>query len=208
MAHPAFIRRAGRARKRISPPPCNVSTRRSAPGTAGPKQAAARISMRRWSSPGREYRRQAATPRSKARCSGTLQWPPRGNGGFGYDPMFQPDGADKTFGEMTSAEKHAYSHRARALQQFVAASVRWRTILIPPVSASTCIGRSAPRNAPIAISTVTYATAASMRPGTWRAIALKSGPPAALIGPRDCIEHFFRRRHAFADGAGDSRGHS
>ena len=54
---------------------------------------------------------------------GTLQWPPRGVGGFGYDPMFQPDGADKTFGEMAAAEKHAFSHRARALDLFVAASI-------------------------------------------------------------------------------------
>lgn len=54
---------------------------------------------------------------------GTLHWPPRGEGGFGYDPMFQPDGADKTFGEMAAAEKHAFSHRARALDLFVAASV-------------------------------------------------------------------------------------
>src|SRR6056297_245888 len=53
---------------------------------------------------------------------GTLQWPPRGEQGFGYDPMFQPDGATKTFGEMTKSEKHgdgsrsdgALSHRARA----------------------------------------------------------------------------------------------
>lgn len=54
---------------------------------------------------------------------GTLQWPPRGAGGFGYDPMFQPDGADKTFGEMAAAEKHTFSHRARALDLFVAASI-------------------------------------------------------------------------------------
>ncbi|MFT5508622.1 MAG: XTP/dITP diphosphohydrolase [Hyphomicrobiaceae bacterium] len=54
---------------------------------------------------------------------GTLQWPPRGDGGFGYDPMFQPDGADKTFGEMRPEEKHAHSHRARALKLFVKASV-------------------------------------------------------------------------------------
>ena len=54
---------------------------------------------------------------------GTLQWPPRGAGGFGYDPMFQPDGTDKTFGEMVAVEKHAFSHRARALDQFVAASI-------------------------------------------------------------------------------------
>ena len=54
---------------------------------------------------------------------GTLQWPPRGAGGFGYDPMFEPDGADKTFGEMAAAEKHTFSHRARALDLFVAASI-------------------------------------------------------------------------------------
>lgn len=54
---------------------------------------------------------------------GTLQWPRRGADGFGYDPMFQPDGASKTFGEMTSSEKHEHSHRARALRQFIDASV-------------------------------------------------------------------------------------
>ncbi|WGD29294.1 RdgB/HAM1 family non-canonical purine NTP pyrophosphatase [Ancylobacter sp. WKF20] len=52
---------------------------------------------------------------------GTLVWPPRGPAGFGYDPMFQPDGHDRTFGEMSGAEKHGLpplgrglSHRARA----------------------------------------------------------------------------------------------
>lgn len=46
--------------------------------------------------------------------AGTLAWPPRGEHGFGYDPMFRPDGHDRTFGEMSGAEKHALSHRARA----------------------------------------------------------------------------------------------
>jgi XTP/dITP diphosphohydrolase len=57
----------------------------------------------------------------EARVDGTLVWPPRGNAGFGYDPMFLPDGYDRTFGEMTSIEKHGLpplglglSHRARA----------------------------------------------------------------------------------------------
>lgn len=58
---------------------------------------------------------------------GRLVWPPRGLGGFGYDPMFQPDGHEKTFGEMTREEKQGdigdadggLSHRARALVQFV-----------------------------------------------------------------------------------------
>ena len=56
-----------------------------------------------------------------ARADGTLVWPPRGTSGFGYDPMFKPDGFDRTFGEMTSVEKHGLpplglglSHRARA----------------------------------------------------------------------------------------------
>src|SRR6202020_1870333 len=41
-----------------------------------------------------------------ARADGTLVWPPRGSAGFGYDPMFMPDGFSRTFGEMTSIEKH------------------------------------------------------------------------------------------------------
>jgi XTP/dITP diphosphohydrolase len=57
----------------------------------------------------------------EARVDGTLVWPPRGTAGFGYDPMFQPDGHARTFGEMDSIEKHGLpplglglSHRARA----------------------------------------------------------------------------------------------
>lgn len=52
---------------------------------------------------------------------GTLVWPPRGSKGFGYDPMFLPDDASLTFGEMQPDAKHAISHRARAFAQFVAA---------------------------------------------------------------------------------------
>jgi XTP/dITP diphosphohydrolase len=57
----------------------------------------------------------------EGRVDGTLVWPPRGDKGFGYDPMFLPDGHDLTFGEMTSEAKHGLpprglglSHRARA----------------------------------------------------------------------------------------------
>jgi XTP/dITP diphosphohydrolase len=42
---------------------------------------------------------------SKRRVDGTLVWPPRGTAGFGYDPMFLPDGHSRTFGEMTSDRK-------------------------------------------------------------------------------------------------------
>ena len=52
---------------------------------------------------------------------GTLVWPPRGDCGFGYDPMFLPKGHDETFGEMDPARKHAISHRAAAFRQLVAA---------------------------------------------------------------------------------------
>jgi XTP/dITP diphosphohydrolase len=52
---------------------------------------------------------------------GTLVWPPRGDKGFGYDPMFVPTGYDKTFGEFDPAEKHAISHRAEAFRKLVAA---------------------------------------------------------------------------------------
>lgn len=52
---------------------------------------------------------------------GTLVWPPRGDHGFGYDPIFVANGMDKTFGEIDPAEKHAISHRAEAFRQLVAA---------------------------------------------------------------------------------------
>jgi len=52
-------------------------------------------------------------------CEGTIADAPRGEMGFGYDPLFVPEGATKTFAEMESAEKNAVSHRKRALHQFV-----------------------------------------------------------------------------------------
>ena len=55
----------------------------------------------------------------EGRIGGRLVWPPRGEKGFGYDPMFLPDGSDLTFGEMEPAAKHAISHRARAFRQLV-----------------------------------------------------------------------------------------
>ncbi|WP_349679548.1 RdgB/HAM1 family non-canonical purine NTP pyrophosphatase [Hyphomonas sp. UBA3601] len=52
---------------------------------------------------------------------GELTWPPRGNKGFGYDPVFVADGESITFGEMEPALKHAMSHRARAVEKLKAA---------------------------------------------------------------------------------------
>ncbi|SCX05874.1 Non-canonical purine NTP pyrophosphatase [Agrobacterium sp. DSM 25558] len=63
----------------------------------------------------------------RGEIEGTVAWPPRGVSGFGYDPIFQPEGHETTFGEMSAEEKHgwkpgdeqALSHRARAFKTFV-----------------------------------------------------------------------------------------
>jgi len=53
-------------------------------------------------------------------ASGLIVWPPRGEKGFGYDPIFQPAGLTRTFGEMTHEEKLPLTHRARAFEKLVA----------------------------------------------------------------------------------------
>lgn len=63
----------------------------------------------------------------RGEIDGTVVWPPRGSQGFGYDPVFQPEGHAVTFGEMSAEQKHgwkpgqaqALSHRARAFKRFV-----------------------------------------------------------------------------------------
>ncbi|GLR50563.1 RdgB/HAM1 family non-canonical purine NTP pyrophosphatase [Shinella yambaruensis] len=63
----------------------------------------------------------------RGEVEGHVVWPPRGTQGFGYDPVFRPDGYETTFGEMSAQEKHgwkpgdaaALSHRARAFKRFV-----------------------------------------------------------------------------------------
>jgi XTP/dITP diphosphohydrolase len=69
----------------------------------------------------------------EARVDGTLVWPPRGTLGFGYDPMFLPNGHARTFGEMPAEEKHGLpprgkglSHRARAFRKLAEACLRSR----------------------------------------------------------------------------------
>ncbi len=69
----------------------------------------------------------------EGRIDGTLVWPPRGGKGFGYDPMFLPDGYTRTFGEMDSDEKHGLpprgtglSHRARAFLKLAEACLERR----------------------------------------------------------------------------------
>lgn len=66
----------------------------------------------------------------RGEVAGTLVWPPRGEQGFGYDPVFLPDGFSQTFGEMEASQKHGWeagrgdlglSHRARAFAKFATA---------------------------------------------------------------------------------------
>jgi XTP/dITP diphosphohydrolase len=56
----------------------------------------------------------------EGRADGLLVWPPRGGRGFGYDPIFQPLGETRTFGEIDPDRKHAMSHRADAFRKLVA----------------------------------------------------------------------------------------
>ena len=57
----------------------------------------------------------------EGRIDGSLSFPPRGTLGFGYDPIFVPEGFEQTFGEMVQSAKDEISHRARAFQQLKAA---------------------------------------------------------------------------------------
>jgi XTP/dITP diphosphohydrolase len=60
----------------------------------------------------------------RGEVQGNLTWPPRGDRGFGYDPIFVPASGKLTFGEMDPAEKHRVSHRARAFSKLVARHFR------------------------------------------------------------------------------------
>ena len=62
----------------------------------------------------------------RGEAAGRLVWPPRGERGFGYDPIFVPTGGTETFGEMEPAEKHKISHRARAFAKLVEGCLRSR----------------------------------------------------------------------------------
>ena len=82
------------------------------------------------------------------RVDGTLVWPPRGDQGFGYDPMFLPDGHARTFGEMSGEEKHGLpprgkglSHRARAFLKLAEACLPFPPPLAGEVGAHSAPGR-------------------------------------------------------------------
>jgi XTP/dITP diphosphohydrolase len=66
------------------------------------------------------YRDAGRTLVAEGSTAGTLVLPARGEQGFGWDPVFQPDGLDRTFGELTGTEKDALSHRGKAWRQLLA----------------------------------------------------------------------------------------
>ena len=94
--------------------------------SAQPPHGARFVSALALSRPGKE------TVTFEGIIEGTLVFPPRGKLGFGYDPIFLPEGMTRTFGEISSTEKHgipadgsrALSHRARAFQDFARACLR------------------------------------------------------------------------------------
>jgi XTP/dITP diphosphohydrolase len=62
----------------------------------------------------------------RGEVAGKLVWPPRGERGFGYDPIFVPEGGVATFGEIDPSQKHRISHRARAFAKLVDGCLRTR----------------------------------------------------------------------------------
>jgi len=76
--------------------------------SGAPDRAARFVCALALAEPGRPTRVHEGT------VAGAIVWPPRGERGFGYDPIFQPAGRSVTFGEMAPEEKHAISHRAKA----------------------------------------------------------------------------------------------
>jgi XTP/dITP diphosphohydrolase len=100
----------------------NVEEKLQAKGAATPEQRGARfVAVLCLAWPDGEHRF------FRGEVEGSLVWPPRGDKGFGYDPVFKPEGYDVTFGEMPASEKHGWeagrgdlglSHRARAFAKF------------------------------------------------------------------------------------------
>ena len=84
----------------------------------------------------------------RGEVAGTLVWPPSGERGFGYDPMFVPKGGVETFGEIDPAEKHKISHRACAFAKLVEGCLRGREMNLPQIFPLRPWGRRGQRRAP------------------------------------------------------------
>ena len=87
-------------------------------GSSNPDKRAHFVCVLALSAPGAE------TETFEGRAYGTIDFPPRGQFGFGYDPIFMPEGHRFTFAEMDPHAKHAISHRAKAFEKFVKTALR------------------------------------------------------------------------------------
>lgn len=111
---------------------------------------------------------------------GHLVWPPRGGNGFGYDPMFVPDGDTRTFGEMEPQEKYAISHRTRAFAAFKAAMLDGITPAAPQVRSGRDIDAFAAAAASLSTRVESAAFVARLRDdlvahgGEWKNATLES----------------------------------
>ena len=169
---------------------------------------ARRISSRRCASPGPT----AMSRSSRRTVDGTVVWPPRGTLGFGYDPLFLPDGQTRTFGEMPSEEKHGLpphgrglSHRARAFLKLAEACLAQALIATP-----TPFGVYV--HWPFCLSKCPYCDfnshvrhAAIDEPRFLRAFAGRDRRDRGARARPHRVEHLPRRRHAVADAARDRR---
>ena len=149
-------------------------------------------SSARW----RWRRRRGETEVFEGEVHGRLVFPPRGNNGFGYDPIFVADGMSQTFGEIDPAQKHAISHRARAFEKFA--------------QRRPCRHERLRALRPLAVLRGQMPLLRFQFPCPRRASTKKAGRTrfcanwtyvAAVAGRRapDCGDDLFRRRHAVLD---------
>ena len=150
----------------------------------------------------------------EARADGTLVWPPRGTAGFGYDPVFLPDGHTRTFGEMTSLEKHGLpplglglSHRARAFVKLAEICLDWHAD-----EAKSLRRLRALAVLPVEMPVLRFQQPCPARADRRRALCPRLCPRdrnhrGAHAGPRGLLD-LSRRRHAVADAAANRRRHS
>ena len=156
----------------------------------------------------------------EARVDGTLVWPPRGDLGFGYDPMFLPDGHTRTFGEMSSEEKHGLPPRGRRpvasrprLPQ-ARGGVPWARLADQdrPLTSRSDTAFGVYVHWPFCLSKCPYCDFNSHvrhapidEARFVRAFAAEIATTAARAPGRTVIDDLLRRRHAVADAAGNGR---
>ena len=124
---------------------------------------------------------------AEGRVEGELVDPPRGAGGFGYDPMFVPEGQGRTFGEMPAAEKQERSHRARALRRLLAMCFEQRLSRSRRLSAARRARRRISRAAGRSCARLPPLTSSTARPCSVRPSGRSRNSPLAPVKPSASI---------------------